>query len=170
MKIFNVENGKEKIYVQLNDLIFINKAEIQMPTSIYMKVFSNNFFILNKNKTEFVSFDEPNEIEYFKGLDFILDYDSYKKLSLEELTTKRQKTFEQYSTKVDELNGMFDEEKKQNKNTIQECEILDYVMNGIQEFYWLKKGEQTVPFPQASSSSGFKFIGDDDFKYEMSPV
>jgi hypothetical protein len=168
MKIFNVENGKEKVYVQMNDMGYLNSTDIPVLASIYLKVFDKPTFISDDNRMEFISFDDPSEVEYFKGLDFILDYGSYKKLSLDELETKGQELLKQQREKAEKFNELSDEGKRENEHLIQECENLDYMISYVQEFYWLKNGQKTMSFPQVPSSNGFKLAGDDDFMYEIS--
>ena len=50
MKIFNIEHGVEKVYVQINDLLTLYKTEQYIPISIFDKVFSSGLVIDEENK------------------------------------------------------------------------------------------------------------------------
>ena len=51
-----------------------------------MKVFGNGVTIINdSNRYDFVKFDEESEIEFFKGLDWMIDYNEVKDLSEDEI-------------------------------------------------------------------------------------
>ena len=69
----------EAIYVQKNDLVFLNQTDIPIPASIFMKAFGKGATIINyNNRFDFVKFEDSKEIEFFKNMDFILDYDLVK--------------------------------------------------------------------------------------------
>lgn len=69
------------IYVQKNDIGFLNQTDLEIPMSIYLKVFGNGIVVINnKNKYEFVKFDEEVEIRFFKEQNCIIDYDTIKDL------------------------------------------------------------------------------------------
>ena len=79
-----------KIYVQKNDMAYLNSSELDIPASIYMKVYGKGITIIdNSNRYEFIEFTDPKEIEFFQGLDWIVDYDEVKDLTEEELTKIR---------------------------------------------------------------------------------
>lgn len=82
MKVF--KNGK--VYVQNEDLILILRSGESMPTSVLEKIYGNGPVIIVKdNMEDYVEFDEADQVEFFKRLDWIVDYDEVKNLSLEEL-------------------------------------------------------------------------------------
>ena len=74
MKIFNVENGVKKVYVQMNDIMMLTHSDISIPASIIEKVFSDVVIVNDSNRMNFVEFTQPNEVEYFDYLDWIIDY------------------------------------------------------------------------------------------------
>ena len=82
MKVF--KNGK--VYVQNEDLILILRSGELMPTSVLEKIYGNGPVIIVKdNMEDYVEFEEADQVEFFKRLDWIVDYDEMKNLSLEEL-------------------------------------------------------------------------------------
>lgn len=40
MKLFHTENGKETVYVQMEDMMRLNQSSIPIPVSIFEKVFT----------------------------------------------------------------------------------------------------------------------------------
>lgn len=82
MKVF--KNGK--VYVQNEDLILILRSGELMPTSVLEKFYGNGpVIIVQDNMEDYVEFEETDQVEFFKRLDWIVDYDEVKNLSLEEL-------------------------------------------------------------------------------------
>lgn len=64
---------------------------MEIPTSIFMKVFDRDVIIINnRNRYDFVEFDAPEEIEFFKGIDWMIDYNEVKDLSEEGIITLGQ--------------------------------------------------------------------------------
>ena len=82
MKVF--KNGK--VYVQNEDLILILRSGELMPTSVLEKIYGNGpVIIVQDNMEDYVEFEETDQVEFFKRLDWIVDYDEVKNLSTEEL-------------------------------------------------------------------------------------
>lgn len=82
MKVF--KNGK--VYVQNEDLILILRSGELMPTSVLEKFYGNGpVIIVQDNMEDYVEFEETDQVEFFKRLDWIVDYDEVKNLSIEEL-------------------------------------------------------------------------------------
>jgi len=79
MKILDYSTGKEKIYVQKNDIMYLNQTDLSIPASIFMKIFGNGVTIIdNSNRFEFVEFTNSHEIEFLKNIDWIIDYNKVK--------------------------------------------------------------------------------------------
>ena len=58
MKIFRKEDGIEKVYVQMNDMIYVNNLVSSIPATIFIKVFGHGITIIDdSNRFDFVSFD-----------------------------------------------------------------------------------------------------------------
>ena len=82
MKVF--KNGK--VYVQNEDLVLILRSGELMPTSVLEKIYGNGpVIIVQDNMEDYVEFEEADQVEFFKKLDWIVDYDEMKNLSTEEL-------------------------------------------------------------------------------------
>ena len=82
MKVFK----KGKVQVQNEDLILILRSGELMPTSVLEKFYGNGpVIIVQDNMEDYVEFEETDQVEFFKRLDWIVDYDEVKNLSTEEL-------------------------------------------------------------------------------------
>ena len=167
MKIFNVENGVNKVYVQMNDMMMLAHSDISIPTSIFEKVFSDVVVVNNSNRMDFVEFTQPNEVEFFESLDWIVDYKQIRYLSEEEIKEKVQEIANEMNEIANRFNSMTDEEKRDNQSLIQRHELLDYKMKYLAEILWVKQGRKQMPFPVVPDSDGFSFAGDDNCEYEI---
>lgn len=76
----------ETVYVQREDLANLTLSNIIIPSSIFMKIFGGKIDIVDKKyKYHFVKFDSPDEIEFFKNIDWIINYNDMAKLSCEDI-------------------------------------------------------------------------------------
>lgn len=169
MKIFNIENGKEKVYVQLNDMMMLNNSDEVIPASIYEKVFLPGTLVVNdSNRMEFIEFSKPEEVEYFKTLDWIVDYKELRKLSKDEMQTK----YEEESAILDQIASEYNETPPENKkirhSTLKRFDLQRYKLAYYSEIYAIKYQEEEVAFPVVPDSDGFSFTGDDNsYPYEI---
>jgi len=82
MKIF--KNGE--VYVQAYDVAELNKFSIPYPSTILPERFdTNDYNIYFCEGRMFLRFTDPIEVEYFKTLDWIIDFDKMKNKSLTEI-------------------------------------------------------------------------------------
>ena len=92
----------DSAYVQKNDIAYLNSSDLPIPASIFMKVFGNGVTIINdSNRYDFVKFDEESEIEYFKGLDWMINYNEVKDLSEEFKNSIGEKEYNELIAEVD---------------------------------------------------------------------
>ncbi len=77
MKVFNRENGKEKVYVSRKDLVFLSQV-YDIPQFIEEVLESDD-------NSSYVEFSSLVEIEYFKVIRWLLDFKELCKLSFDEL-------------------------------------------------------------------------------------
>ncbi len=61
------------VYVQKNDIAYLNQIDLAIPASVFMKFFGNGIVINDSNRYEFVKFEELEEIDFFKGIDRMID-------------------------------------------------------------------------------------------------
>lgn len=147
MKIFHTENGKESVYVQMEDIMHLHQSDMPIPASIFTKIFHGIVIVDNSNRFDFVKFDEEHEIKFFRELDFILDYDYYKNLTDEQLDEEGQKLVDKSDEIAEKWNSMSPEEREKNINLFQEHENIDYMLKFLSTIYALKHGKISMPFP-----------------------
>ena len=80
MKIFNQENGLEKAYIQVGDLMALTKINVKaIPQTVMQKMLSSR----ELNEKDFVEFTSPEELNFFSVTDWIIDYRIASKQSRE---------------------------------------------------------------------------------------
>lgn len=147
MKLFHTENGKESVYVQMQDIMHLYNTDMPIPASIYTKVFKGIVIVDDSNRFDFVRFDKEHEVKFFKKLDFVIDYDQYKDLTDEQLEEEGQKLATKANEIAEKWNSMTPEERQQNSNLPQEHENLGYMLYFLSEVYAVKHGKRSMPFP-----------------------
>ncbi len=149
MKRFHKEEGKDVVYVQLQDVVFIiNQTEISIPASIAEKVFSRTLIIDDTNRFDFVKFEEEAEVKFFENLNFVVDYDKYKDLGRRELKKERKKLIKTTNKMIQEWNKMTIQMRKENIYLLEEIERTEYVVNCLQEIYGIKTGKNPMNLPE----------------------
>ena len=139
-----------KIYVQKNDIAYLNSTDIPIPASIFLKVYGKGVTIIDgSNRYEFIEFSDPKEMSFFQGLDWIIDYDEVKCLSEEELIQLGQTVAAEKNRKADEFNGKSQKYRRENyERTMAEQELYDFKMYSIRDMIMFKKGELDFPLPK----------------------
>ena len=160
MKIFT----NNCVYVQKNDIAFLNQMDDVIPASIFLKVFGGGVTIIDdRNRFEFVKFNNVREIEYFKNIDCILDYDLVKDLNESEIIGLGMEVAKEKNDMIDRYSAMNEEERKLNKNIYVDLEKYDYKMDSIRTFLWYRRGNVKFNLPKGientkSESKGRKRI------------
>ncbi len=147
MKLFHTENGKEVVYVQIQDIMYLHQSDLPIPLFIYEKYLQGVTVVDDSNRFNFVRFDEKHEVNFFRDLDFVIDYDKYKDLTDEQLEEEGQKLAIKANEIAEKWNNMSKKERKQNTNLLQEHANLGYMLNFLSEIYAVKHGKRKMPFP-----------------------
>lgn len=162
MKIFNEENGVKKVYVQLNDIAMLMHSDTLILASVMKRFFYDVFIVTDENRFEFCEFTDPEELEYFEGMDWIVDYKKYRNLTEEQLIAAGQAIAEEMNQIAQTYNSYTPEEREQHQDMLARHEHLDYKMKSLAEVLWLKKGIRIMPFPVVPDSDGATLVADDD--------
>ena len=150
MKIFHEENGRNVVYVQMQDIMFIvhDLADIAIPASIMNYFFSRGFAIVNNsNRFDFVKFDKEPEVAFFKTLNFIIDYNDYKDLTEEQFQERFKSVVCEYNSLVKKWNKMSETEREKNENLFVSTQKLEYTIKFIHELYALKHDKSYMTLP-----------------------
>lgn len=137
------------VYVQKNDIAFLNQTDLAIPASIFMKVFGSGIVIIDdSNRYEFVEFEAPEEIEFFKGIDWMIDYNEVKDLSEEETMALGQSIAEMRNSIAQKFNSMPPEKRKRNMNMVSQCELLDFKFYSLRDVLWFKQEHIKIELPE----------------------
>lgn len=148
MKLFHAENGKEAVYVQMQDIMYLsNETDMPIPASIFTKVFTGVTIVNDSNRFEFVKFDDEHEVKFFRELEFIIDFDQYKDFTDEQLEEEAQKLGTRANEIAEKWNNMTPEEREKNGTLYEEHRNLGYMINFLSEIYAVKHGKRVMPFP-----------------------
>ena len=148
MKLFHTENGKEAVYVQMQDIMYLsNETDMPIPASIFTKIFTGVTIVDDSNRFDFVRCDDQHEVKFFRDLDFIIDYDQYKDLTDEQLEEEGQKFASKANEIAEKWNSMNEEKQQENISLLEEYRNIGYMLNFISEVYAVKNGKRSMPFP-----------------------
>ena len=106
MKVF--KDGK--LYVNKNDLLILRKSKYQVPVSVFGGR-ESNLILLGTEKHVFLEFSDEKDIEFFKKIDWIVDYDSVKDLDLEvlkKLMVNTKSTMNMLRARLDSMGNLND--------------------------------------------------------------
>jgi len=136
-------------YVQKNDLIHLNQSGLDIPASVYLKVFGQGITIVDdSNRYEFVKYEKSNEIEFFKNIDWMVEYTEVKDLTENEIMELAEKINEEMNTIADTYNSMSDDNKRKNYNMTERFELLEFKMYSLRDVLWFKQGHLTWALPE----------------------
>lgn len=135
------------VYVQKFDMTCLNQLGRAIPPSIFMKVSEGTGIVIidHRNWNEFVKFDAPEEIEFFKSIDWIIDFNEVKDLSEEERTALVNRIEVEKFRVEQKLNSMTQEEKKENMNMVSQYKLLDFKLESLIDFFWVTQGNIELP-------------------------
>lgn len=137
------------VYVQRNDIAFLKHTGFPIPSSIFFKVFDNERATITDNdSSKFVKFDEDNEIEYFRMIDFIVDYNSVKDLSEEQIMELVQCISREKENIALKFSTMSKVEQKNNVDLTFEYERLNFKMDTLIDILHFKLGDSKIKLPR----------------------
>lgn len=149
MKLFHTENGKEAVYVQIQDIVYLScETDMPIPATIFEKVFTGLTIVTDANRFDFVRFEEEHEVKFFRALEFIIDFDQYKGFDDEQLEEEAQKLGARANEIAEKWNGMTQEERRENESLYEEHRNLGYMIDFLSEIYAVKHGKKSMPFPE----------------------
>ena len=146
-----------KVYVQYCDITHLMEAlaglKISCPNSIIEKCFSNGFICIQDNRFDFIEFEGLEAVEFFRNLDYIIDYEKVKDLSEDELTQLGSDINKKINKIVEEYNSMSEKDKNNNyERAITECNLLKYKMISVRDFLWFKQKHIEMKLPTQKTS------------------
>lgn len=137
MKIFTKEDGKEVVYVQIKDLVFIAnhfRTPNEIKNLIPMHVTS-----MTADPNEYFAFTNPKFVEFMKReVPYVVDKDEYDNLTDKEINEKRESLQRDLNTSDKKFNLLPKKDKKVNSTayiglmTLQHLkdDTDNYIING----------------------------------------
>ncbi len=150
MKLFHTERGKEVVYVQLHDIMYLfHETDIPLPASIFTEIFVDKpFVVCDSNRFDFLRFKNEKEVQFFKELDFIIDFDQYKNLTDKEFDQKAIEIATKANEIAEKWNSMSKEERGENQALYDDHRNLEYMLNFITEVYAVIHRKRAMCFPK----------------------
>ena len=137
------------VYVQKNDMAYLEASDLPIPASVFIKVFGNGITIINdSNRYDFVQFKEKAEIDFFKGLDWMVDYNELKNLSEEEIIKLAEGTNEERDKIAATYNSMPVEERQKHSDMVTKCYLLEFKFYSLKDILWMKQGHISINIPK----------------------
>lgn len=139
---------KDKVYVQRNDLMLLSRHLRRLPTWFFDKITQNGpFLCLDCNRFEFMTFTSPEAIEFFKGIDCLLDFDEVKDMSLAELDEAQDRLMNEYNAKAVEYNALAHEERVEKSDLREEIILSGIKVYSLEDFIAYRRKKLNMTFP-----------------------
>ena len=121
---------------------------IQVPNSV-KKIIDNSAFSVNEeNALTFIKFTLPEEIEFFKSLDWIFDYNQVQNLSKEEIENIIRNLLREIIS--------LDDNKNINKENLAKFMILKHKMTSLSFLLEIKQEKKIMALPTFKNSNNPK--------------
>lgn len=141
-------------FVQFNDLEFLQSTDLAIPASIFLKVFGNEITIIDdRNRYNFVRFTEAEDIEYFKQLDWMVDYNETKDMSEEELISLIEKTLGEMDSIANEHDSIPASQAKKRCELAKTFSLLEFKVYSLRDILWYKQGHISLNIPEIETSN-----------------
>lgn len=166
MKVFNVENGKEKVYVQVEDFATFTRVGYPIPASIYAKAMDIRF-VTNDNRYNFVVYDTDEELDFFRNFEWIIDYKELRDKTGDEMRAIAKLDNDEANDIADLWNTLTPEEKRMNVTAADRYALLHHRIKSYGQILWNKQANIHLNFPLVPDSDGFCLESEDgQFKIE----
>lgn len=143
----------DKVYVQNIDIAHllpvISTLGISCPGEIFAQLFGEGIFICSPdNQYQFREYKGKEVVDFIKGLDYIIDYDSVKDLSDDEIMTIGEQICTERNRIARRYNNLSEEEAEKICEKVHaEIEVADFKLEGIRDYLWFKQGHIKVSLP-----------------------
>ena len=145
MKI--IRNGV--VYVQTVDIICLKEINFKFPASISTILSGNAIDMVNyQRRYDFLKFDEKDEVEFFSGLDWIIDYDTIRHLDENQIIELARKMSLKKSDILSKYNKLNYDARKANVHMIEESDKLEFQMNSLRNILGFMQGYLSFKLPR----------------------
>lgn len=156
MQIFNKENGKEVVYVQFEDLYFLETMD-KLPYEILIEtVFEEVVTVKGEDEEEayFMKFTSYQTVRFFKSMSVLIDYKKESRKSIEELEKSGEELNQQLRLlrkKMMDVNV----DVWQKDEIKERMAMVSYHAQGLEELYLAKVSGERLPLPAILDSDVF---------------
>lgn len=141
---------RDKAYVQLNDLAVLMKFNEgkSIPSSIINDIFSEVFICTNENRYEFREFSKPEQIKFFKDLDYSVNYLDYKDMSEEDMMKCGDAIANEMNELANKVNALIKAKKGVPEEMYNKHEQLEFKLLSLRDILWFKQGHIKMTLPK----------------------
>ena len=137
------------VYIQNKDIIYLSRINVPVPSSLFNQIYNNDIVIIDDlNGNGFVKLDKDSEIQFFKSLDWIVDYQNVKDLNIDDFKKLKQKIINEKNQIANQYNSMSDKERKENINIVNRFDLLEYKLHSLKEILNYKLGQLDIKMPK----------------------
>lgn len=149
MKLFHTENGKEVVYVQMQDIMYlVNDTDISVPDVITEKVITDVRVVDASNRFDFVKFEDEYVVKFFKELEFVIDYEEYANLSGKQLGNEIKLIANSRHKLTQKWADMTEVEREENSEIFDTYCNIRYMLKYLYEVCAVKCKNIIMPFPE----------------------
>ena len=137
------------VYIQNKDIIYLSRINVPVPSSLFKQIYNDDIVIIDDlNGNGFVKLDKDSEIQFFKSLDWIVDYQKVKDLNIDDFKKLKQKIINEKNQIVNQYNSMSDKERKENINIVNRFDLLEYKLHSLKEILNYKLEQLDIKMPE----------------------
>ena len=153
MKIFNYENGKRVVYVQMNEFgRLMHAEEVSIPSSVFENIYSNILIIDDRNRYTFKRFDDENAVKFFEEQDWIIDYKKVRDFSEEHFLAMAEDINQEMQKVANKYNSMSEQVKSKNYKLRCRFDMLEHKFYSLRDVLWFKQGHLKMDIPVVPDS------------------
>lgn len=143
-------SSNNKIYIQVIDLLWLNTLNIDMPSIVRKSLFDVSYKLISNSisNSDFIYFDSNEIIKYFNELDWIIDYNEVKDLSIIELIKYSNDIKNRCNSLIRKYNKMNYYDKLINSSIKDEINYLNIKWFGIRDYILFKIGIIKYKLPE----------------------
>ena len=140
--------------IKINFDIIQFRKELAIPSSIILKVFRSGITVIDDtNRYDFVRFTEAEDIEYFKQLDWMIDYGKVKNMSEEELENLLSIMLDKMDF-LDKAEQSIPVNQSQKRHELlQAFSLLVFKFCSLRDILWYKQGHISLNLPEIEPSN-----------------
>ena len=140
----------DKAYVQLNDLSVLMKFNEgkSIPGSVIDEVFSEIFICTDETRYQFREFSKPEQIKFFKELDYSVNYLDYKDMSEEEIIKCGDAIAKEMNEVANKVNALVNAKKEAPEELYNKYEQLEFKLLSLRDILWFKQGHIKMQLPK----------------------